>query len=160
MTSIHELTPNALSPIQEISSPSVRVFWLDQNQVRSCLQQAVKRMVENHPEIEEVWLFGSLARGDAVPGSDADLMVLLSESPLSFLERPLTYQLDFCGIGTDVLVYTRAELNRMQSAGNHFFQTVRSEGICFFPEVRLFQKFDFSEKVELLSLPNDRISNG
>ena len=140
MTSIHEPTPNAASPIQEISSPSVRVFWLDQNQVRSCLQQAVQRMVENHPEVEEVWLFGSLARGDAVPGSDADLMVLISESHLPFLERPLYYQLDFCGVGTDVLVYSRAELNRMQSAGNHFFQTVRSEGIC------LFRRSTFSEK--------------
>ncbi|RLT44035.1 MAG: nucleotidyltransferase domain-containing protein [Chloroflexi bacterium] len=140
MTSIHEPTPNAASPIQEISSPSVRIFWLDQNQVRSCLQQAVKRMVEKHPEVEEVWLFGSLARGDAVPGSDADLMVLLTESQLPFLERPLYYQLDFCGVGTDVLVYTRAELNRMQSAGNHFFQTVRSEGIC------LFRSSTFSEK--------------
>ena len=113
-------------------------------------------MVENHPEVEEVWLFGSLARGDAVPGSDADLMVLLNESHLRFLERPLYYQLDFCGVGTDVLVYTHAELNRMQSAGNHFFRTIRSEGICLFPEVRLFPKSRTSE-VELL--PIDRISN-
>lgn len=97
-------------------------------------------MAENHPEVEEVWLYGSLARGDAVPGSDADLLVLLRDSPLRFLERPLIYQLDFCGIGTDVLVYTQAELNRMQNAGNHFFQTVRSEGIC------LFRTSAFSEK--------------
>lgn len=133
MTSIHEPTPNVASPIQEISSPSVRVFWLDLNQVRSCLQKAVKRLAENHPEVEEVWLYGSLARGDAVPGSDADLMVLLSESQLRFLERPLIYQLDFCGIGTDVLVYTRAEMQQMQDAGNNrFFQTIHNEGICLF----------------------------
>ncbi len=89
-------------------------------------------MAEDHPEVEEVWLSGSLARGDVIPGSDADLMVLLNDSQLPFLERPLHYQLHFCGIGTDVLVYTRAELMQMQNEGNHFFQEIYSEGICLF----------------------------
>jgi predicted nucleotidyltransferase len=30
----------------------------------------MERLAKKHPEIEEVWLFGSLARGEAVPGSD------------------------------------------------------------------------------------------
>lgn len=132
MTTTHEPMLNAASPIQQTSSPSVQVFWLDLNQVRTCLKKTVQEMAERHPEVEEVWLFGSLARGDAIPGSDADLMVLLSESQLSFLERPLHYQLDFCGVGMDVLVYTRAEAAQMQAAGNPFFQSVYREGLCLF----------------------------
>ena len=106
MTITPEATLNVASPIRQTSSPSAQIFSLNLGQVRTCLQKAVRQMGENHPEVEEVWLFGSMARGDAVPGSDADLMVLLSESRLRFHERPLVYQLDFCGIGTDVLVYT------------------------------------------------------
>jgi predicted nucleotidyltransferase len=132
MITTHEPMLNAASPIQQTSSPSVQVFWLNLKQVQTCLKKTVKQMVERHPEVEEVWLFGSLARGDAVPGSDADLMILLSESQLSFLERSLHYQLDFCGVGMDLLVYTRAEAAQMQAAGNPFFQAVYREGICLF----------------------------
>ena len=34
--------------------------------------------------------FGSLAEGRAVPGSDADVLVLLSHSETRWLDRPLT----------------------------------------------------------------------
>jgi len=132
MTTIREPTLNVASPIQQTSSPSVQVFWLNLDQVRTCLKKVVNRMVENRPEVEEVFLFGSLARGDAAPGSDADILVVLRESPLPFLERPMHYPLDFCGIGMDVLVYTRAEMAQMQTNGNHFFDTVYREGICLY----------------------------
>lgn len=132
MTITPETTPSVASPIRQISLPSVQIFSLNLSQVRTCLEQKVKQMGEKHPEVEEVWLFGSMARGDAVPGSDADLMVLLSQTTLRFIERSSVYPIGFCGIGTDVLVYTRAEMKQMQKTGNHFFQTVRSEGICLF----------------------------
>ncbi|MCS6827024.1 MAG: nucleotidyltransferase domain-containing protein [Caldilinea sp.] len=89
-------------------------------------------MAENYPEIEEVWLFGSLARGDATPGSDADLMVLVSECSLPFLERPLRYQPDFCGLGMDLLIYTRAEAMQMEKDGHPLFRTVYTEGVPLF----------------------------
>jgi len=110
----------------------VSVFWLNLDQVRACLKKAVARLAERRPEIEEVWLFGSLARGDAVPGSDADLLIVLGDSLSSFLERSVHYQPDFCGVGVDVLAYTRAELAQMQSEGNSFIQCAQAEGLCLF----------------------------
>lgn len=89
-------------------------------------------LANRHPEIEEVWLFGSLARGDAVPGSDADVLIVLSESMLPFLARSARYQPDFCGVGMDVLAYTRAELVAMQAEDNPFLRQVQSEGVCLF----------------------------
>lgn len=132
MNTTREPTPNERSPIRRRSSPSVQIFSLDLNEVRTRLKKAVQRLAENYPEIEEVWLFGSLARGDATPGSDADLMVLVSRSPLPFLERPLRYQLDFCGLGTDILVYTRAEAAQMESEGHPLFRAVYTEGVPLF----------------------------
>ena len=121
--------PNEPSPIQQRSSPSAKIFWLDLTQIRDCLEQAAIRLGETHPEIETIWLFGSLARGDAVPGSDADLLIVLSNSPLPFLDRSVYYQPDFCGIGVDVLAYTKAELASMKEEP---VRQAQVEGTCLF----------------------------
>ena len=44
-------------------------------------------MRASYLEIEQVILFGSLARGEGAPVSDADLLVILSWSVQQFLER-------------------------------------------------------------------------
>ena len=89
-------------------------------------------MAVNRPEVEEIWLFGSLARGDAVPGSDADLLLVLSSSDLPFLERYAFYIPNDCGVGVDVLAYTRHELALMRAEGNFFAEQALLEGICLF----------------------------
>ena len=131
MTTARGAKPNEPSPIQQRSSDSVSVFWLNLDRLRTRLAQAAARLAERHPEIEEIWLFGSLARGDAVPGSDADLFVILSQSDLSYLDRSAYYQPDFCGVGVDVLAYTRYELSRMQGAESPALrQRDEAEGVC------------------------------
>lgn len=132
MSTTRERWQREPSPIQKKSSPSVSIFSLNQSQVRTCLKQAVTTLAVEHPEIDEVWLFGSLARGDAVPGSDADLLIVLRDSKQAFLERLPSYQPDYCGIGVDVLAYTRDELAQMKAAGNPLWQQVRSEGQCLY----------------------------
>lgn len=96
------------------------------------LRQAIHHLTMEHPEIEEVWLFGSLARGEAVPGSDADVLIVLTESALPFVQRYAHYQPEFCGVGVDVLAYTRDELARMQAEGNPFLHSIQSERVCLF----------------------------
>ena len=122
--------PRAPSVIQETSSPSVSVFWLDTQDVRRRLRGAARHLGAVHPEIEEVWLFGSLARGEAVPGSDADIQIVLTSSDLPFPERSVCYQPEFCGIGADVLAHTRAELQRMRSEGNPFLRQIEGERVA------------------------------
>lgn len=89
----------------------------------------MKVLTDRHPEIEKVVLFGSLARSDAVPGSDADLLLILRESELSFWERSACYRPVDVGIGVDVFAYTRAELEGMLEAGNSFVVRALREGI-------------------------------
>jgi predicted nucleotidyltransferase len=96
----------------------------------------VQRLGKRHPEIEEVWLFGSLARGDAVPGSDADLLIVLKESTLPFVARSAHYQPDFCGVGVDILAYTHAELAIMQAEDNPFLRQIQSERILLYETVQ------------------------
>jgi predicted nucleotidyltransferase len=132
MTTTPDQKQNVPSPIQRRSSPSVSVSWLNVDQVRARLRQAVERLVQSQPEIEEVWLFGPLALGDAVPGCDADLLVVLSGSQEAFLDRSVRYQPNFCGIGVDVLAYTRDEVTRMEAEGNRLLRQAMAEGICLF----------------------------
>ncbi len=112
------------------------VFWLNLEEVIKRLRRAVTRLAEKHPEILEVWLFGSLARGEAVPGSDADLLIILDKCTLPFLERSSHYQPDFCGVGVDVFAYTKEELARMESQGHMFPRTIKPEMQCLFQRSR------------------------
>ncbi len=100
--------------------------------MRNNLRMAVEKLTHKHPEIEEVWLFGSLARGEAMPGSDADLLLVLTSSDYSFRDRYAVYQPDFPGVGVDVFAYTRAELAQMQADGNLFLRRALAEGVSLF----------------------------
>lgn len=121
--------PSVRSATPDKSSAFVKVFWLDRPAVLARLKQAAQVLSERHPEIEAISLFGSLARGDAVPGSDADLLVVLSHSSESFLDRAVRYRPDDVGVGVDVVAYTREELAALLEAGNAFVRQALREGI-------------------------------
>jgi predicted nucleotidyltransferase len=110
----------------------VKLFWLNHDEVKDWLTKAVQNLARRHREIDEVWLFGSLARGQAVPGSDADVLLVLRECDLPFLERAAHYQPEFCGVGVDVFAYTRKELEQMEGTGHQFLERVKTERVCLF----------------------------
>ena len=97
--------------------------------MREKLEAVARQMKARHPEIEEVLLFGSLARGEAVPGSDADLLVILSSASQSFMERVPRYLPTGLPLGVDVFPYTRDEIKRMLAQGNHFIRQAVKEAI-------------------------------
>ena len=111
------------------SSASVKVFWLDRPHLLKRLRSAAQTLSERHPEIELIVLFGSLARGDAVPGSDADLLIVVSHSTEAFLQRAVRYRPAGVGVGVDVVAYTREELAGLLEAGNAFVQQALREGV-------------------------------
>lgn len=89
----------------------------------------MRDLIRRYPEIDQAILFGSLARNDAVPGSDVDLLLVLRESTLPFLERSARYRPADVGVGVDVFVYTRSELDAMLEAENSFIVRALHEGI-------------------------------
>lgn len=114
------------------SSDSARIIWLDRQGVLAQLRRAVSELATAHPEIERVLLFGSLARGEAVPGSDADLLIVLTGSELSFLDRIPQYTPTGCAIGVEAFPYTRCELEKMVAEGNHLIKRALAEGLELF----------------------------
>jgi predicted nucleotidyltransferase len=106
------------SLIQKKSYGSVRVFWLDRERALSVLRGQAKKLLEERNEVRAVVLFGSLAENRATPGSDADILIVLSSSEERFIDRPLSYQPYFeeVGLPVDLFCYTEEEVGRIPSA--------------------------------------------
>lgn len=103
------------SPLRTESSGSVAVTWLDRAAAVRLAEELARDLVARHPEVTGVLLFGSLIRGDAVPGSDIDLLVVLSHADEPYLERLATYDTGVgAGIGVDLLPYTVDEVLRLE----------------------------------------------
>lgn len=115
--------------MQKRSLPGVKVFSLDRESIVDRLRATARELGQRCPEVNEVRLFGSLARGDAVPGSDADVLVLLSHSDVPFFERAPRYALTHCGVGVDILAYTRDEFGRLSHERPRFHHATVEDGI-------------------------------
>ena len=67
--------------VQEKSYGSVKVFWLDRERLLQALEEKAAELLATFPEVLAVVLFGSLARGEARPRSDVDLLVAFATPP-------------------------------------------------------------------------------
>ncbi|MBI4288151.1 MAG: nucleotidyltransferase domain-containing protein [Chloroflexi bacterium] len=91
-----------------------------------------KKMARQFPEIERILVFGSVARGQAVPGSDVDLLIVLKESSERPLDRIPRYIPSRFPVGVDVFPYTRQELDEMVGQNNFFVKRALKEGVELF----------------------------
>ncbi len=89
----------------------------------------VRRLVTAY-QPEEVYLFGSRARGEARPDSDYDLLVVVPESaPLEQRDSRLAYEaLLGMGVAKDVVVVTGDYYRWMLGAAASLPATVEREG--------------------------------
>ncbi len=93
------------------------------------LAEVVRRLVAAYkPQL--IYLFGSVARGEAGPDSDYDLMVIVPDDALPDRRRSrLAYQsLRGTGIAADVLVSTRSRFERRAHVVASLPATVLREG--------------------------------
>jgi predicted nucleotidyltransferase len=111
-------------------------WFVDQQTVRECLR-AVCRSAQTHlPAIEEVYLFGSYANGTATVRSDADLLVVLAQSPHPRrMDRipELLEAFSDAPVPVDVVPWTRAELDQAGQEGNRWLGAVMSHALRLWP---------------------------
>ena len=111
---------------------TVKIAYFDRSEVRRALDEYVRLTTVNHPEVEEVVLFGSVVAGTPVPGSDVDLLLVLTSSDRPFRDRiPLFLPSGF-PVAMDVFPYTRDEITRMKDERNSFIQGALREGLTLF----------------------------
>ncbi len=100
--------------------------------MRRAVDEHVRTLAARCPELEEAILFGSLVRGTAVPGSDVDLLLVLTASDRSFVDRIPAFLPSHFPVGVDVFPYTRVELERMKAEGNSFVLAALRDGVSLF----------------------------
>ena len=119
--------------MQKRSFRSVKITYFDMAGVRRAAQDFAARLAAEHPEVLRVVLFGSVATGEAAPGSDADFLVIISHSDKEFLDRISDYRPHHFPVGVDVFAYTEEELEQMLREGSFFLRRALAEGITLFP---------------------------
>ena len=61
---------------------SVKVTYFDKEAVWKALRELAADLATDHPEVVKIAVFGSLARDEAVPGSDVDILLILNKTDL------------------------------------------------------------------------------
>lgn len=99
------------SAVLQKSFGSVKTYWLDKDYICQQIRRAVDTLIAD-PNVVRIVLFGSFASGRAVPGSDVDILIILSIDSRRFIERIHAYIDVFSdlGIGVDVFPFTVDEL--------------------------------------------------
>ena len=93
------------------------------------LRELVRRLVETYRP-QRIYLFGSVARGDADRDSDYDVMVIVSdETPPERRQSRLAYEaLWGTGIAADVLVWTVSQFDGRSHVVTSLPATILREG--------------------------------
>lgn len=93
----------------------MRVAFLDKERAIAELAARARTLLKQDERVIAVGLFGSLARGQALPGSDADLLIILKAHPQTrWFDRISEYAAAFQGTALPVepFPYTVVELIR------------------------------------------------
>ena len=101
--------------------------------VTDALLDRMIRAIVNEVDPEQVILFGSRARGDARPDSDIDLLIIESEPFGNGRSRHaqqvrLNRGLPATTVTTDILVYSRADIEQWRGSLNHVAARALREG--------------------------------
>jgi predicted nucleotidyltransferase len=92
------------------SLSGVVVKSIDERAVRRAMDAYAAWLLATHPEVQEIIVFGSFAEGTWAPGSDLDVFVILSHSPILVRDRIPALLPGPFPVGVDLFPYTREEI--------------------------------------------------
>jgi predicted nucleotidyltransferase len=92
------------------------------------VEQIVMSLIENHPDIGGVCLFGSVARGDFGAGSDIDLLVVGSDESLSPSELMGELPPNLRDREVSLIYYPKSQLKRLADDNASFLLHIQQEG--------------------------------
>jgi len=117
--------------LHEKSLGSVRIISVDHESLIHTLKEKSISIKADHPEIIKILLFGSFSKGNFLPESDIDILLIIEATDIPFLERKERFRPFFRDIPFDVniLVYTKSEIDLMHENGNLFIKDIFKEAI-------------------------------
>src|ERR1051326_3966140 len=95
-----------------MSWSSAEVRFVDREQIIRELRDAVTETRRRYPEIQRVFLSGSLVNGTWTADSDADLIIVVEKDFENFFES-CRYQIYTDAIPVDSLVYSEREFKQL-----------------------------------------------
>jgi predicted nucleotidyltransferase len=106
----------------EIFFPSSKPIFVDTEKIIAEIRKLALKLVKKNSKVREVYLFGSYAEGQALPRSDADVLIVLSEDSRRVIDRLDEFILEFIDapVPVDVLVYTKKEIEKGVRENNPF----------------------------------------
>ena len=121
--------------VSEIPSGLASVFGAQGRELTERIVNALRQTLL----VDEIWLFGSCARGDARPDSDLDLLVVLPDN--HGLARPTlacyrAIRKLHTGIPIDVMAISRSRWEREQSQPFGLFGDVCRDGVKLYANGR------------------------
>lgn len=96
-----------------VSSGSVKGFYLNREEIIERLMDVSNKAVAAFPDIQEIRLFGSLAKAEQTGLSDVDIFILTDseeENPVERMRPYFGFFSDRIDLGLDMIVATRGEL--------------------------------------------------
>jgi len=106
--------------------------FLNRGKVIALLTERTKKLLAEREEVLKVMLFGSIAQGRQIPGSDADLLIEISYTNESHWFRRGSEYID-CFLNelvpVELFIYTSEELRRMTAGNNSFIKRILQTGI-------------------------------
>lgn len=101
-----------------ISSGSVKGFLIDREMVMEKLKDVSETALNTFPEILEIRVFGSFAKGEETGLSDIDIFILISSSdeknPVQRLKKYFYFFSENLDIAVDVVVADLSEINNFK----------------------------------------------
>jgi predicted nucleotidyltransferase len=113
------------------SSTSSVLRWPDRATVDAALRGWAGALAGTDPAVLRIGYVGSYARGDWGPGSDLDVLLVVESSPEEFTRRPATVDTTGLPVPVDLMVYTRAEWERLDPR-SRFARMVAREAVWVF----------------------------
>lgn len=102
---------------QKKSSGSVKAFYLKTDKLIKKLKNLAMLCKENFPEVIDIRIFGSIARGDETGLSDIDLFIIVRNCPDNPLERIKPFYFffsEYIPLSLDIIVAKENELEGFQ----------------------------------------------
>lgn len=118
--------------MQQIKSlGSAKIISLNKEIVLKEIKKIAEKIKEEEKgNILDIIIFGSIAKNNYTGTSDVDIVIILKESDLNFIERIVKYRKYFdLDIGVDLFVYTFSEFEKMKRENNFFIKEIIDFGI-------------------------------